>query len=88
KYGTDEAIMNALNASVIASNNIYGGGGYSKDAVTGEMAMVSPMLYKLDGAGAIKSIDTPYVSAEEDEYTLGKIKAGSSGPKKMAYNSQ
>ncbi len=88
KYSTDATILDALDASVIASNSIYGGGGYSKDAVTGEMAMVSPMLYKLDGQGAIKEIDTPYKGAEEDEYTLGKIKAGSSGPKTMAYNSQ
>jgi len=87
KKSTDEDIMNALNASVIASNSIYGGGGYSKDAVTGEMAMVSPMLYKLDAQGAIKEIDTPYKGAEEDEYTLGKIKAGSSGPKSMTYQS-
>ena len=88
KYTTDATILDALDASIIASNNIYGGGGYSKDAVTGAMAMVSPMLYKLDSDGTIKEIDTPYKGSEEDEYTLGKIKAGSSGPKEMAYNSQ
>ena len=88
KYTTDATILDALDASIIASNNIYGGGGYSKDAVTGAMAMVSPMLYKLDSDGTIKEIDTPYKGSEEDEYTLGKIKSGSSGPKTMAYNSQ
>ncbi len=87
KCSTDTTILDTLNASIIAANAIYGSGGYSKDS-NSVMAMVSPMLYKLDAAGAIKYIDTPYKGANEDDYVLGKIKSGSAGPKSMNYNSQ
>ncbi len=87
KKTNDTDIMAALADSITKSWKIYDvSNGYAKYD-DGTVAEISPMLYKLDDQGAIKYIDTPFKGVDEDEYVLGRIKGGATGPKEMSYQS-